>query len=180
MPRNGRTSSRASSRIVAGFDVGTRRAGYCSLDVRGQDLKVRTIESWTVRGATIEDRIEDMAAKFSERLEADDPAWIAVEDGYVGRNPRTSLTIGMARGVALFVARTTTSAQVSLVDPSEARRACGVTHFDQRRGEAKAQVLVMVCRILGLVKAPDEDAADAAALAIWAAGRVWQVGMKAV
>lgn len=171
MRRNGRTLSRPSS-VVAGVDVGTRRAAYCILHARGQDLHLDNLSSFAVRGDTMPDKLASLWTQLDAALRVYRPTLIAVEDGYVGRNPRTSLVIGMARGVALLVAQK--YGKAVLVDPSEARKACGVTRFDQCRGAAKAQVLVMVCRILKLATAPDEDAADAAAVAVWAAGRLWQ------
>jgi len=135
------------------------------------------MKSFAVKGDDILDRIENLAVQLIELLEEDRPAIVAVEDGYVGRNPRTSLTIGMARGVAAFVAKSTTpSAEVHLVDPSAARKAIGVARFGQSRGSAKAAVIVAVSRILCLTEsAPDEDEADAAACAIFAAGRAWNL-----
>jgi Holliday junction resolvasome RuvABC endonuclease subunit len=134
------------------------------------------MESFAVRGDDLLERIEHLAVQLGERLEDDDPAIVAVEDGYVGRNHRTSLTIGMARGVAAFVAKSSTSARVHLVDPGEARKAIGVARFAQSRAAAKSAVIVAVSQILCLTtSAPDDDEADAAALAIWAAGRLWQL-----
>lgn len=174
-----RYSPERDSRRAAGIDVGTRRAAYCSLSPRGQNFDIWKMESFAVRGADLLERIESLGTQLGELLEEDDPAIVAVEDGYVGRNPRTSLTIGMARGVAAFMAKSATSAAVHLVDPGEARKAIGVARFGQGRGAAKAAVVVAVSRILCLTtSAPDEDEADAAALAVWAANRLWQLSVR--
>ena len=168
--------SRADSPRAAGIDVGTRRAAYCSLSARGQNFDLWHMKSFAVKGDDILDRIENLAMQLIELLEEDRPAIVAVEDGYVGRNPRTSLTLGMARGVAAFTAKSSTNAEVHLVDPGEARKAIGVARFGQGRAAAKSAVIVAVSRILCLTaSAPDEDEADAAALAVWAANRLWQL-----
>ena len=174
-------SGSARSLVVAGIDPGTRRAGYCALQVSGQDLKVLRMTSFPVRGATIAERLDCLGAKLAEHLEQYEPlVMVGVENGYVGRNPRTSLVTGLARGVAVFVASSTTQAEVELVDPSEARSACGVARFGIQRKAVKQEVLLAITRLLRPKKAPDEDAADAAACAVWAASRVWRLNVATV
>lgn len=159
--------------VVAGIDPGTARAGFCALKVDGQDLELLVIESFKIFGATLEERLFNLDLRLTARLEGFRPGLVAVENGYVGRNPNTSLTIGMARGAAV-AAVYRSGAIARLVQPREARAAIGISGKQLQRVEVKQQVLLAVSRILKPASAPDEDAADAAPLAVWAANRLWQ------
>lgn len=173
--RSGSAESKAliGCTVVAGIDPGTRRAGFCALRVNGQDLELLVIESFKILGQSIEERLFNLDLRLTARLEGFRPGLVAVENGYVGRNPNTSLTIGMARGAAITAAYRA-GAIARTVSPREARAAVGISGKQLQRAEVKQQVLLAVTRLLRPVSAPDEDAADAAPLAVWAANRLWQ------
>lgn len=158
--------------IVAGVDPGTRRAGFCALKVDGQDLELLALESFRIYGASIEERLFSLDTRLTAFLNGFRPGLVAVENGYVGRNPQTSLTVGAARGTAVTAAFRA-GAIARFVQPAEARKAVGANSNAQRH-EAKQRVRIAVAQILRPRSAPDEDAADAGALAIWAANRLWQ------
>lgn len=164
----------AASNVVAGIDPGTRRAGFCALRAIGQDLELLVMESFRVFGATAEERLFNLDTRLTARLESFRPGLVAVEGGYVGSNPSTSLAVGEARGVAIAAAWRS-GAVVKRVSPREARAAIGIGGRQEARARVKQQVLLAVTRLLRPASAPDEDAADAAPLAVWAANRLWQL-----
>lgn len=161
--------------LVAGVDPGTRMVGLCILAVKGQDLQPVDIRSWKIKGETIEERVDFVGASLEEVLGNVAVKLVAVEKGYMGKNARSALAIAMAGGVAIRAARRG-GAEARLVEPQEARKAIGTAAWGQRRKEAKERVQVAVRRFLRLEREITEDEADACALAIWAANRVWQIG----
>lgn len=89
------------------------------------------------------------------------PDAVAVEQLFFGRNVRTALTVGQARGVALLAAAHT-GVPVYEYTPLQVKQAvAGYGRAD------KAQVKEMVRLLLRLAAAPEpDDAADAVAVAV--------------
>ena len=113
------------------------------------------------RGESVERRLGRIHSELSELLLTYRPAAVALEDVYFGKNARSAIAVGQARGVALLAAA---EHDVSCFDytPQAVKMAvCG-------SGSApKAQVQRMVGTLLGLPKPPKSDhTADALAVAI--------------
>lgn len=160
--------------IVAGIDPGTRIVGAALIAVRGQELQLVDMRSWKISGATIEKRVDFVGASVEEWL----PQGVkltAVENGYVGKNPQSGLTIAMARGAVLRAVQRG-GGEARLVDPSQARKSVGAARWGDRRKDAKARVQRAVALFLNLNREPTEDEADACVAGVWAANRVWDVG----
>jgi crossover junction endodeoxyribonuclease RuvC len=103
----------------------------------------------------------------TELIELHRPDVVAVERVFFSRNVQTALAVGHARGVVLLAAAAARVA-VREATPSEVKSA--VTGHG---GADKAQVGRMVALLLGLAEPPaPDDAADALAIAIWAAHRI--------
>ncbi len=159
--------------IVAGIDPGSRVTGFCALEVKGATMKVLRLEALRIIGRTKADKLAALEAGLSGALVHTRPSIVAVEAGYVGGwapgRTASALMVAEFRGVALLIARSITP-NVEEVSVGSARKAIGVK--GGHRDQAKLAVLRAVCWMLRLAHAPREDAADAAALAIWAANRV--------
>jgi crossover junction endodeoxyribonuclease RuvC len=103
-------------------------------------------------------------ALVDELIETHQPDVIAVERLFFSRNAQTALAVGQARGVALLAA-----AQHGVVvreaTPNEVKSAvAGYGAAD------KGQIQRMVQMVLGMAERPrPDDAADALAIAVWAA-----------
>lgn len=117
-------------------------------------IRTRADQSLAVRLAVIFDGI-------TELLERHRPDAIAVEGLFHGRNARSALVLGHARGVVLLAA-TRAGLAVAEISPAEVKRAVTGTG-----AATKPQVGAMVMRLLRLAAAPmPADAADGVAIAL--------------
>ncbi len=146
---------------VLGIDPGTRLCGYALIDAQGSSLKhvdngVFVLEKWgalPVRLARLWDELGQVIAEFK-------PDVAAVEGVFTGLNIRSALTLGHARGVALAAA-SKAGLEVFEYTPQQIKKA--VTGAGRAE---KTQIQQMVTLRLGLKEPPQEDAADAVAVAL--------------
>src|SRR4051794_16818136 len=91
--------------IVLGIDPGTAATGY-GVVARRNDRVVALDGGVIVTppDAPLERRLADIHARLAELLAEHRPEAMAVESLYFGRNVRTALAVGHARGVALLAA----------------------------------------------------------------------------
>jgi crossover junction endodeoxyribonuclease RuvC len=149
--------------IVLGVDPGIAVTGY-GFVARAGDGAVSLLECGVVRTAAdsalaarlrqIHDGLADVMMRHA--VEA-----VAVEGVFYGKNPRTTVILGHARGAALLAA-TLREVPVFEYSPAEVKNAVAGT------GRAtKEQVQFMVQRLLRLRTAPaPADAADGVAVAL--------------
>jgi crossover junction endodeoxyribonuclease RuvC len=152
--------------VILGLDPGTAATGYGLVQVEGS--RMRAIDHGCVQTAAHtppEERLAAIARVVDGLLVEHEPAVVAVEDVYVGGNPRTALAVGQARG-ALLVLSGLRGIPVAEYSVGAIKTAvCGYGRADKR------QVQRMVASILGLAEIPKPDhAADALAAAICHAG----------
>jgi crossover junction endodeoxyribonuclease RuvC len=153
--------------IVLGIDPGTASLGFGLVDRTGSRLRAVDFGTFcTPAELGLPDRLLAIHTFLLELIELHRPTLLGVERVYQSRNVQTALAVGHARGVILLAAAAH-GLQVSEATPSEVK--IGVTGY----GSAdKEQVGRMVQTILGLPARPSgDDAADALAVAIWAANR---------
>jgi crossover junction endodeoxyribonuclease RuvC len=153
--------------IVLGIDPGTASLGYGLVDRTGSRL--RAIDAGvfhTDADQPLPERLLAIHVFLEDLVELHAPTLMGVERVFHSRNVQTALAVGHARGVVLLAAAAH-GLEVREATPSEVK--IGVTGY----GSAdKAQVGRMVQTILGLAEPPHpDDAADALAVAIWAANR---------
>jgi crossover junction endodeoxyribonuclease RuvC len=153
--------------IVLGIDPGTASMGYGVIERTGANLRAVDYGCLeTPPEQTLPERLLTLHAGMTELLEMHRPSLIAVERLFFSRNVQTAFAVGQARGVVLLAAA---QAEVPAREatPSEVKSAvAGYGAAD------KEQVARMVALVLGLPTAPTpDDAADALAVAIWAANR---------
>jgi crossover junction endodeoxyribonuclease RuvC len=117
-------------------------------------VRTRSTDPLAVRLGTLFDGV-------TELIERHRPDAVAVEGLFHGRNARSALVLGHARGVVLLAA-TRAGLTVAEISPAEVKRAVTGT------GSAtKTQVGAMVMKLLRLVAAPKPaDAADGVAIAL--------------
>jgi crossover junction endodeoxyribonuclease RuvC len=153
--------------IVLGIDPGTASMGYGVIERTGANLRAIDYGCLeTPPDQTLPERLLTLHAGMTELLEMHRPSLVAVERLFFSRNVQTAFAVGQARGVVLLAAA---QAEVPAREatPSEVKSAvAGYGAAD------KEQVGRMVALVLGLPSAPTpDDAADALAVAIWAANR---------
>jgi crossover junction endodeoxyribonuclease RuvC len=160
-----RPPSRAESLslvIILGIDPGTAHTGYgvvLSHGTRLAALDGGVIE--TRAGVALERRLADIHARVCDLIREHEPAALAVEDLYFGRNAHSALAVGQARGVVLLSAGMAGIPCFSYTPQAVKQAVCG------SGSAAKEQVQRMVGTLLSLPEPPRPDhAADALAVAI--------------
>ncbi len=109
----------------------------------------------------LERRLTDIHAALSELIETHRPEAVAIEDLYFGRNVRSALAVGQARGVALLAAGQHGVPLLLLHAAADQGRGL---RLGPRR---QAAVQRMVGALLSLPAPPEPDhAADALAVAL--------------
>lgn len=146
---------------VLGIDPGLSRCGYGAVRPGGGELTaVAYGVLQTPTSDDLPDRLAMLEAELTRIVAEVAPSAMAVERVLFQANVRTAISVGQASGLALAVAARA-GVPVTHYSPNEVKLA--VTGF----GAAdKAQVQVMVQRLLGLDTTPPPDAADALALAL--------------
>jgi crossover junction endodeoxyribonuclease RuvC len=154
--------------IVLGIDPGTAALGYGIVESTGGRL--RAVDYGVLSTSpdlSLPERLQAVHETVSSLLTAHGPAFLAVERLFFSRNAQTAFAVGQARGVVLLAAA---QHDVDVVEatPNEVKSAvAGYGAAD------KEQVQRMVQVVLGMAEPPrPDDAADALAIAVWAANSV--------
>lgn len=147
--------------LILGIDPGSRVTGYGIIRVQGNRNEYVTSGCIrTQRGAELADRILEIGDGLGQIIREYKPDEAAIERVFMSRNAASALKLGQARGAAILVARQHCLA----VAEYEARK---VKQAVVGTGAAdKSQVQHMIRLLLSLPATPQEDAADALAIAI--------------
>jgi crossover junction endodeoxyribonuclease RuvC len=149
-------------RIVMGIDPGLANTGFGVVQVAGQ--KTRALDAGVIEsppGVPLEKRLEAIHAGVGELLAWHEPEALAVEDLYFGKNVRSAMAVGQARGVIMLAAAERGVPCFDYTPQAVKMAVCGAGGAD------KAQVQHMVGALLSLATPPSPDhAADALAVAI--------------
>ena len=146
---------------LLGLDPGLRKTGWGVIDAA--DGRLRHVANGTVGSDDELDVAERLAQLFDGILaviERYAPKEAAVEESFVNRNPRSTLKLGLARGVALL-APARAGLKVTEYPTNLVKKAVvGAGHAD------KEQIQAMVRHLLPQAAIAGPDAADALAVAI--------------
>ena len=154
---------RPPTNVVLGIDPGTAITGYGVVTKR-EDRSLALLECGVIRTSSAEPlpkRIREIFEGVQEIVERFKPDAVAVEDVFQGKNVRSALTLGHARG-AILLAAALRNLAIAEYSPREIKSAVVGT------GNAtKDQVGYMVQRQLRLKTPPTPaDAADGVAAAL--------------
>jgi crossover junction endodeoxyribonuclease RuvC len=148
--------------VVLGIDPGTAHTGYGVVLARARTLAALdggVIE--TRAGTPLERRLADIHARVCDLIREHQPAALAIEDLYFGRNAHSAFAVGQARGVVLLSAGMAGIPCFSYTPQVVKQAVCG------SGGAGKEQVQRMVGALLSLPEPPRPDhASDALAVAI--------------
>ena len=148
---------------MLGIDPGTAVCGFGVVRT-GVDRRATLLECGVVRTRPTEslpDRLRTLADALDDLLERHRPDALALENVFLGRNARTAMVLGHARGVVMLSAARR-GVVVAEISPREVKRAVTGTG-----AATKPQVAAMVARLLRLASAPEpSDAADGVAIAL--------------
>jgi crossover junction endodeoxyribonuclease RuvC len=147
---------------VLGIDPGTLRLGYGVVEHDGR-ATLRYVECGVITAPARDSRparLAEIGRGLRELLLELRPNAVAMEEAFYGKNVQSTLALGEARGVAIFVASELGLA-ISGYAPSMVKQSV-VGH-----GRAtKEQIGYLVRALLSLRRTPEPDAADALAIAI--------------
>lgn len=148
---------------VLGIDPGTAVTGYGVVS-RDEQGRVTLLECGVIRTSSsqpLPDRIREIFQGIEEVIERLHPTAVAVEDVFQGKNVRSALTLGHARG-AILLAAALRDLAIAEYSPREIKSAVVGTG-----GATKDQVGYMVQKHLRLREPPTPaDAADGVAAAL--------------
>ena len=161
---------------ILGIDPGSLRLGYGAIDCSGAGAStVRYVECGVISASARKGRharLAEIGRGLRDVLAEIRPDAVAMEDVFYGVNVQSTLALGEARGVAMFVAAEQ-GLSITGYPPATVKQAV-VGH-----GRAtKQQVGYLVRALLALRRTPEPDAADALAIAICHARRQ-SVGRRA-
>ncbi len=151
-----------TSELILGIDPGTAITGYGVVSKKGNALSL--VECGVVRtssGEPLAVRIKEIFKEVNDVIERFSPSVLVVEDVFQGKNVRSALTLGHARG-AILLAGALAEITIAEYTPREIKKAV------VGNGNAtKDQVAFMVQQQLRLKTAPSpSDAADGVAAAL--------------
>jgi len=147
--------------IALGIDPGTIKTGYGV--VRKDGGRLVRLASGTIRldtGIDVEDRLVPLRDALDEVITSTGPDEAAVESLFFSKNAMSALKLGHARGVIVLTLKSR-GLPVASYPPALVKRSI----VGQGRAQ-KGQVQKVVKAILGLEETPEEDEADALAIAI--------------
>ena len=146
---------------ILGIDPGLAATGWGLIEVRDNHLSF--VAGGTLRsdsGAALADRLAALFDGISKLIEAHAPDEVAVEETFVNANPKSTLKLGQARGVALLAPAKAGLPVVEYPPNLVKKSVVGAGHA------AKEQIQMMVRTLLPGCTVETADAADALAVAI--------------
>ena len=146
---------------VLGLDPGLRHTGWGVIDVVGN--RVSHVADGVVHAPTtlpLADRLVALFRQLGEVIEQYRPDEAAVEESFVNKNATSTLRLGVARGVVLLVPAERGVPVAEYSANMVKKSVVGAGHAE------KAQVQLMVRRLLPGCLIAEPDAADALAVAI--------------
>jgi crossover junction endodeoxyribonuclease RuvC len=155
-------------RVVMGIDPGLAHTGFGVVRVAGASMTA--VDGGTIEvppGAPAEQRLRRIHENLCELIDWHSPESVALESLYFGKNVRSALSVGQARGVIMLAAASRDLGCFDYTPQAVKLAVCG------SGSAAKDQVKHMVGVLLGLPVAPPSDhAADALAVAVCHAAHI--------
>lgn len=147
---------------VLGIDPGTVTTGYGVIESEGDDLALVTCGALKRPASSpIGERLNYFYRELLGIIAQFEPAAVAIERPFLGKNARSALAIGRAQATAILAAA---GAGLPSYEYTPAQIKQAVTDYG---ASSKEQVQEMVRLQLGLARVPESsDAADALATAI--------------
>ncbi|HWV15216.1 MAG TPA: crossover junction endodeoxyribonuclease RuvC [Cellvibrio sp.] len=146
--------------LILGIDPGSRKTGFGIINVLGSKVEYVTSGVIRIPDDELSERLKIIFNSLTQIINQYCPQEMAIEQVFMAKNAASALKLGQARGAAIVAA----VAQDLPVSEYEARK---VKQSVVGNGAAdKLQVQHMVKTLLSLPAAPQEDAADALAVAL--------------
>jgi crossover junction endodeoxyribonuclease RuvC len=146
---------------ILGIDPGLRRTGWGLIESEGPRLVyVASGDVTSSNGESLAYRLRELFEGLRSVIDSFQPREAAVEETFVNENPRATLKLGQARGMALL-APALAGLSVAEYPPNLVKKSVvGAGHAD------KKQVMAMIGYLLPKATFKSADEADALAIAI--------------
>ena len=146
---------------ILGIDPGLQKTGWGIISSRGTSLQFKACGLIRTKPAeALSSRLALIHHELVHIIKAHRPDSAAVEETFVNKNPASALKLGQARGVALAVPALH-GLEVAEYSANKIKKSIvGTGHAE------KAQVCMMIARLLPSCGRITEDEADALAVAI--------------
>ncbi len=146
---------------ILGVDPGMGSTGFGLIEFEKQgSLLYRESGVLRPRGTSVAPRLQHIFCGLTLLIESAKPRFMAVERPFFGKNVKSAMLLGQARGAALLAAAEA-GLEVHEISPLEVKQAV----VGYGRAE-KGQIQAMVRSILGIRQVLTADAADALAVAL--------------
>lgn len=146
---------------VLGIDPGLALTGYGLVEGNGSLVLEEMGSITTPSSLPLPERLKILYHDFSALLERLRPDAVAVEELFFGKNIRTAIAVGQARGVVVLAVA---QAGIPLHEYTPLQVKEALTGYGRAD---KQQIQRMICFLLGLSSPPQpDDVADALAVAI--------------
>lgn len=147
--------------VILGVDTSLRSSGVGV--IRGPVKSPQFITCGTIKTPATQPHTECLRrldAAINELIEENKPVALAIEGAFFAKNARTAMILGQARGVVLAAAA---RAGVPVYEYAPRDVKLALSGFG---AASKEQVAKMITTVLRLKQVPQEDAADALAIAL--------------
>lgn len=146
--------------IILGVDPGSRITGFGLIRAEGRNIEY--IDSGCIRVGEkpMAQRLQTIFQSLATLIGEYRPEEFAIEQVFMARNPDSALKLGQARGAAI-VSAANSGLPVHEYSARQVKQA-----VVGKGGADKSQVQHMVQALLSLPRKPQEDAADALAIAL--------------
>lgn len=145
---------------ILGIDPGSRITGFGVIEQLDGSYRYITSGCIRVTGESLAERLREIQAGLSQVIAEHQPAVVAIEQVFMHKNAGSALKLGQARGVAVVTAASS-DIPVYEYTPTQVKQA-----VVGKGNAAKGQVNHMIQALLKLAGPPQEDAADALAIAV--------------
>lgn len=143
-----------------GIDPGSRFTGYGIVEMNGNHIRWVASGCIKVKGDDLASKLRVIAQGLDELVALHQPDEVAIEQVFLHRNVDSALKLGQARGCAISTVAMR-ALPVSEYSPSQIKKS-----VVGKGNAAKDQVQHMIKALLCLSRIPQEDAADALAVAV--------------
>jgi len=146
--------------LILGIDPGSRKTGFGIINSVGGRNEYIASGVIRLKDSELPERLKVIYRSLSDVIEEYSPEQAAIEHVFMAKSAGSALKLGQARGAAI-VAAANSDIPVAEYDAKKIKQSVVGTG-----GADKAQVQHMVKQILKLSGTPQEDAADALAVAL--------------
>jgi crossover junction endodeoxyribonuclease RuvC len=147
---------------IIGLDPGISKTGWAIININ-EKYDIELLNSGTIstnNSQSIGERLQVIFEQLKHLISLHSPDLAAIEKIFVNKNPKTSLTLGYARGIAILMLNIA-KVPVSEYDANFIKKSItGNGHAD------KGQIIFMVQQIIKNIDIKCHHAADALATAI--------------